>query len=74
MCLEVVLGLKVNFFKSEIAGIFVVGQMLQDLVIIMGSKVISLTTSCLRLPLCVGGVLLTAWNPVMERVEQRLAP
>lgn len=72
MCFKVVSDLKVNFFKSAKVGIFVEGQILQDFVIIMCCKVISLPTSYLGLSFCIGSVPLTMWNTIVERVEQRL--
>lgn len=66
------LGLKVNFSKSELIGVGAEEGMLH-LADIMGCKVGSLPASYLGLPLCVRSSSKALWNMVAERMERRLA-
>lgn len=72
-CFEAVSDLKVNFSKSDLIGIEVEVQFLEVLATIMECSVGSLPTSYLKLPLCLGRASKQVWNPVVEKVEQKLA-
>lgn len=72
-CYKVVSGLKVNLFKSVIIGIHAKHHLLHRLADIMGCNVGSFPTSYLGLLLSIGSVSKSLWNPVVERVEQKLA-
>jgi hypothetical protein len=69
---EAVSGLKINLSKSEIVPIGDVPH-IGDLVQILGCKQSSLPMSYLGLPLGASFKEATIWNPVLERVEKRLA-
>ena len=71
LCFEAVSGLKDNFFKSELIGIRMEKSQLHKYADISRCTVGDLPTSYLGLPLCVGSVNKTLWNPVMERLERR---
>lgn len=68
-----VLGLRVNFHKSEPLGIRVEEESIGLFVKILGCKVGSFPTSYLRLPLCIGRPLKSVGNPVVKRVEKKLS-
>lgn len=68
---EAVSGLKVNFFKSEIFG---VQLSILSSVHLMGCKAGSLPTSYLGRLLHLESASKDLWNPVIERVERKLAP
>lgn len=73
ICFEIVSGLKVNFSKSELIGVGLDEEQVGPLANLMGCKVGALPASYLGLPLCVGKIPLSLWNPVIERVEWKLA-
>lgn len=56
LCLEAVLGLTVNFFKSELIGIRAEESVLCKYADILGCRVGGLPVSYLGLPLCLGSV------------------
>lgn len=72
-CFEAVLGLKVNLFKSALIGIPVDADHIAQLAEIMGCKVESLSTSYLGLPLSMGCLSTSLWNPVVERIDKKLS-
>lgn len=72
-CFEVISGLKVNLSKSALIGISIEECNLLYLTDILDCKVASLPSSYLGLPLCIGLVSKSLWNPVVERVEFKLA-
>lgn len=65
--------MKVNFFKSELIRVRATEEQVSALADILGCKVGGLSTSYLGLPLCAGKALESVWNPVVERVDKRLA-
>lgn len=65
---EVVSGLKVNFFKSELIGIRMEDSMLSKYAEILGCRVADLPASYLGLPLCVGSVIKLQWYLGVEKV------
>eukprot|EP00268_Persea_americana_P005048 TRINITY_DN11696_c0_g1_i8.p1 TRINITY_DN11696_c0_g1~~TRINITY_DN11696_c0_g1_i8.p1 ORF type:complete len:234 (+),score=29.37 TRINITY_DN11696_c0_g1_i8:35-736(+) len=73
LCFEAVSGLKVNFLKSELIGIRTEKSKLLQYAEILGCKVGDLPSSYLGLPLCLGTVTKSLWNPVVERVERKLS-
>eukprot|EP00268_Persea_americana_P014029 TRINITY_DN16210_c0_g1_i2.p1 TRINITY_DN16210_c0_g1~~TRINITY_DN16210_c0_g1_i2.p1 ORF type:complete len:280 (+),score=35.24 TRINITY_DN16210_c0_g1_i2:349-1188(+) len=73
LCFEAVLGLKVNFFKSEVIGLKFEKHLLIKCSEILGCKIGELPVLYLRMPLCSGRVSKSLWNPVLERVEGKLS-
>lgn len=73
LCFEAVLGLKINFFKSEVISVRVPKDHLCRFAGILGCKVGTLLGSYLGLPLCIGTLSKSLWYSVMERLEKRLA-
>ena len=74
-CYEAIsgLGLKVNFFKSALFGVFVEDSLLERLTQLMGCNSGSLPSSYLGLPLSEGRVPKSLWSPVVEKLEKKLA-
>eukprot|EP00268_Persea_americana_P005045 TRINITY_DN11696_c0_g1_i1.p1 TRINITY_DN11696_c0_g1~~TRINITY_DN11696_c0_g1_i1.p1 ORF type:complete len:177 (+),score=18.27 TRINITY_DN11696_c0_g1_i1:467-997(+) len=75
-CFEAVSGLKVKILKSELIGIITEKSKFLQYVEILGCKVGpvgDLPASYLGLPLCLGSVSKSMWNPVVERVERKLS-
>ena len=72
-CFEAISRLKVIFLKSELISISADDHLLEDFANIMGCKVASILTSYMALPLCLGSAPQSLWNPVLERMEQKLA-
>ena len=70
---EAVSRLKVNFFKSELIGIRTKKLMLLNFADILGCKVGQLPALYLGMPLCLGRVTKSLWNPVIKRVERNLS-
>jgi hypothetical protein len=71
-CFEAVTGLKVNMNKSEMVPIGeVVG--LEDLVKLLSCHVGSLPLEYLEMPLGASYKALGVWNPIIEKIERRLA-
>lgn len=60
---EVVSRLEMNFFKSELVGVSMSDNQLQELTYILGCKASSLSATYLGLPLCLGA----AANPCGTR-------
>lgn len=73
LCFEVVSGLKVNFFKSELIGLQTEKPLLLKCLEIMGCKIGDLPLSYLGMPLCSVRVTKSLWNPVVEMVERKLS-
>lgn len=74
LCFEVVSGLEINFLKSELIGIIRTEKSkLLQYAEILGCKAGDLPASYLGLPLCLGPVSKSMWNPVVERVERKLS-
>ena len=69
---EVVSGLKINLGKSEMVPVGEVSN-LEDLAHILGCKVASLPMKYLGLPLGAPFKAKSIWNPIIERMEKRLA-
>lgn len=61
-----------NFFKSELLGIWVENQNMRQFADIPGCKVGSFPTTYLGLSLCIGRPLKLVWYPIIERVERKL--
>lgn len=74
ICFEAVLGLKVNFFfKSEHIGIKINDSYLHQLAAIFSCKAGALPTAYLGLRLCTRTAKKSEWDPVVERIEQRVS-
>nr|KYP72270.1 Transposon TX1 uncharacterized [Cajanus cajan] len=67
---ELVAGLKVNFFKSQLLGVNVDQVWVQSLAQFLNCKVGSFPCSYLGLPLGVNPARLTTWQPVVRKVEK----
>nr|XP_016462067.1 PREDICTED: uncharacterized protein LOC107785308 [Nicotiana tabacum] len=69
---KIISGLKINLGKCEV---FPVGEVanIDDLSYVLRCKTGSLPTTYLGLPLGASHKDTTVWNPVIERVEKRLA-
>lgn len=72
-CFEGVSSLKVNLFKSALIGILVEGNILRILADFMWCRVGSLPASYFGFPLCLSNASNNLWNPIVERVEHKLA-
>lgn len=72
-CFEAVFTLQVNFNKSTIFGIHVEDRLLHHFAEMLGCKTGSFPTSYLGLPLSTGRISKSFWNPMVERVEFKLA-
>ena len=70
--IEEVLGLRINLGKSELVLVFEVHN-LDVLVGLLGCRHSSLPLKYLRLPLGAKFKELSIWNPILEKMEQRLA-
>nr|KYP62679.1 hypothetical protein KK1_017224 [Cajanus cajan] len=70
---ELVVGLKVNFFKSQLLGVNVDQVWLQSLDQFLNCKVGSFPCSYLGLPLGANLARLTTWQPVVRKVEKKLS-
>lgn len=71
-CFKAISGLEVNLFKNALFGILVEDHLLCYLANTTEYKVGSFLTSYLGLPLSLGSVSKSLWNPILERVEQKL--
>lgn len=71
-CFEVVSGLKVNLSKSKIFGVGILGN-LDRLAECLGYSVGSLPMTYLGLPLGATYKNSTVWNPIISRINKRLA-
>ncbi|XVE69060.1 hypothetical protein DITRI_Ditri09bG0119300 [Diplodiscus trichospermus] len=71
--LSVISGLKVNFHRSRLFGIGIERALVDDWAYSVCSKSDSLPTVYLGLPLGARSNAVTIWNPVIERVETKLA-
>jgi hypothetical protein len=71
-CFEVVTGLKVNMAKSETVSIGVVDG-LNDLVELLSCHTGSLPLQYLGMPLGASYKALSVWNPIIEKIERRVA-
>ena len=69
---EAVSGLKINLGKSELVPVGEVPNML-ELVEILGCRVSSLPLKYLGLPLGASFKDKSIWNPILEKMERRLA-
>ena len=69
---EVVSGLKVNWGKSELVAVGVVHNM-DLLVAVLGYKQGSLPVKYLGLPLGAKFKDKSIWNPILEKMERKLA-
>lgn len=72
-CFEVVSGLTINLKKSALIGVLANESQLESFAEVMGSKVGSLPSSYLGLPLSIGSISKSLWNPMVERIELKLA-
>lgn len=72
-CFEVVLGLIVNFFRSELIGNRVNGNRLALLADHFGWRACSLPLFYLGLPLCIGVASKSLWSLVLEWLEKKLS-
>ena len=69
---EAVSGLKINLGKSELVSIGVVHNI--DLLLnVLGCKQVSLPLKYLGLPLGANFKDKTIWNPILEKMERKLA-
>ena len=66
ICFEALLGLKVNFFKSELIGVRVGDDNIKMLADLFGCKVGQFPVSYLGMPLCLGHPKMEVWRPVVE--------
>ena len=72
LCFQVVTGLKVNVLKSEIVLIGEVNNV-HALVEILGCRIETLPMSYLGMPLGASHKSSTIWNPILEKIEWKLA-
>ena len=69
---EAVLGLKINFNKSEMVPVGNVPD-LKDLAGIMGCKIIQIPMTYLGLPLGANFKSKSIWDPILEKMERKLS-
>ena len=72
LCFQAVTGLKVNVLKSEMVPIGEVNNV-HALAEILGSRIGTLPMTYLGMPLGASHKSPTIWNPILERIEQKLA-
>ena len=72
LCFEAVTGLKVNALKSEMVPIGEVPN-IHFLAEILGCRIGSLPMTYLGMPLGASHKSPTVWNPILERIERKLA-
>ena len=72
LCFETVIGLKVNALKSEMVPIGEVPNV-HVLAEILGCRIGSLPMTYLGMPLGASHKSPTVWNPILERIERKLA-
>ena len=72
LCFQAVTGLKVNALKSEIVPIGEVPNA-YALVEILGCRIGSLPMTHLGMPLGASHKSPTVWNPILEKIECKLA-
>ena len=72
LCFQVVIGLKVNVLKSEMVPIGEVPNV-YVLVEILGCRIGSLPMTYLGMPLGASHKSPTIWNPLLEKIERKLA-
>ena len=72
LCFQAVTGLKVNALKSEMVPIGEVPN-IHVLAEILGCRIGSLPMTYLGMPLGVSHKSLTIWNPILEKIERKLA-
>ena len=72
LCFQAVTGLKVNALKSEIVPIGEVPN-IHILVEILGCRIGSLPMTYLGMPLGASHKSPTVWNPILEKIERKLA-
>ena len=72
LCFQIVTGLKVNVLKSEMVPIGEVPN-IHVLVEILGCRIGSLPMTYLGMPLGASHKSPTIWNPILEKIERKLA-
>ena len=72
LCFQVVIGLKVNALKSEMVSIGEVPN-IHILADILGCQIGSLPMTYLGMPLGASHKSPTIWNPILEKIERKLA-
>ena len=72
MCFEAVSGLHINLGKSEIVPVGTVHG-IQDLAQVIGGRITALPMKYLGLPLGARHKSKEIWNPILEKMERRLA-
>jgi hypothetical protein len=70
---ELILGLKVNFHKSELKRVNVYPAWLNDVVDVLNCKVGCLTMKCLGLPIGADPKRIQTWESVINLVRKRLS-
>lgn len=72
-CFEIIFGLKINYHKSSMIGLRVDSSFLSNASDIMGSKIEKLPIKYLELPLLDKALSANDWNPVVQRVRNKLS-
>jgi len=72
LCFQVVTGLKVNVAKSEMVPIGEVNNV-NALAEILGCRVGAMPMTYLGMPLGASNKSPSIWNPILEKIERRLA-
>lgn len=70
---QLISGLKINFFKSQLCGIGIPDETVESYAEILGCIVVKLPIKYLRLPLGANPRRLSTWKPVIERFEKKLS-
>ncbi|KAK3206947.1 hypothetical protein Dsin_020993 [Dipteronia sinensis] len=73
-CFEMISGLRINFQKSYIARVVKLGMMENEWADSLRCKVTNLPICYLRLPLGANPNKKSFWDPVVQKIEKRLAP
>ena len=72
LCFEAVLGLRIHLRKSEIVPVGPVDDV-EALALVLGGRIASLPMKYLGLPLGARYKSKEIWNPILEKMERRLA-
>jgi hypothetical protein len=72
LCFEAVSGLRINLGKSEIVPVGPIDDV-EALALVLGGQIASLPMKYLGLPLGARYKSKEIWNPILEKMERRLA-
>ena len=70
---EALSGLKVNFSKSHLVGVYVAGSWLSEAAMVLSCKVSVIPFVYLGLPIGGNARRLTFWEPIINRIKSRLS-